>query len=241
MNVIKLNGEKYTYPKNWDGLTVSTFDKIQTNLSAQGETSGVKKMVSIYSIITGIPKNVFITSPIEFYNQVAKTLEWLETPPDNPPALTQTIKGVKYVFPLTLNSITLGEWADLDEVLKMDGKVNAGILAVLFRPEGEVYSSENFYNRVEFWGRQSCGDVLPVINFFSQIETDLLNPTQTFLTTGAAVISELTKARNLVKNGVGLRRRLTLREAIYLKLISYYKKTLLRYLIFFRTYPIKKR
>ena len=231
MNTIKIQGIEYRYPSGWNELTVATFDAIQHKLETLTDAKGVRQMVGVYSVVTGVSEQTYLDGPPDLFNEVARKLEWLNTPPDGLPKLEQKVNGVLYEFPNTLNKITLAEFADLDECLKMDGKINASILAVLFRPKGEAYNADLFYQRQEFWQGRPVTDILPLISFFFQIENASQILTKTFSRTGEAVLLKLIQCETLVKSGGGLRRRLTLREGIYLKLIRYYKKTLLKYLI----------
>lgn len=231
MHKAKVKGIEYTYPSGWDELTVKAFDTIQANLETLNEAKGVRQMVGVYSAVTGIEEQTFLTAPPDLFNEISKTLEWLNNPPDGPPKLEQVINGTLYSFPASLNSISLGEFADLDECLKMPVVVNAAILAVLFRPKGEAYDSTRFNDRLEFWQSRPVSEILPLIRFFFQNENELQTLSQTFSRGAEAVLSELIRVETLVKSGDGSRRRLTLREGIFLKLIRYYKKTLLRFLI----------
>ena len=231
MNKVKVQGIEYTYPAGWHELTVKTFDTIQHKLETLADAKGVRQMVGVYSAVTGISEDVFLTAPPALFNEIAKTMEWLNNPPDGAPKLEQVINGTLYSFPTTLNAITLGEFADLDECLKMDGQINASILAVLFRPKGETYNADLFHQRREFWEGRPVSDILPLIAFFFQNANASQILTETFSKTAEGVFSELIRVESSVKNGGGSRRRLTLREGTYLKLIQYYKKTLLRFLI----------
>lgn len=230
MNIVKVNNKKYKYPAAWDEMTISQFDGMREALE-RVKKGGIKQMVAVYSVVSGIPESVFYDAPKQFYKEIENTLLWLNTPPDHAPELSQIINGTKYAFPPTLNDISLGEFADLDEVLKMDNMVNAGILAVLFRPEGEKYDAARFFERRQFWSKQPAGRLIPIINFFFQTENDLQAITKTFSETAAAVLQELIRAEILVKSGGGSIRPRSWRGVIYLKLIRYYKKILLRFLI----------
>lgn len=229
MKKLKINNEVYKYPEKWEEVKIKTFDRIQTiNEQHKNDKNKLRVIVKIYAAVTGCPEDILLKLSRDDFERLAGSLDWLEAIPQTDPKFTQKINGVVYHFPTTLNNISFGQFADLDEILKGGDQLNASILAILFLPEGEDYDANHFYKNREFWSERPVTDLLPLLSFFLSTGDALQIYTQTFSTIGGAIIGELIEAERLVKNGAGSLLSRVLPRTISLKLIRYYKKMLLR-------------
>ena len=120
------------------------------------------------------------------------------------------IDGKRYGFHPNLDSITLGEWADLETMIKMDiEKQLPEIMAILYRPiveeQNDIYTIKAYDGdisiRAEQMKKMSAEQVQSALVFFYTLGNELLLTLPSFLTERLKEIKEQLQASPSQKSG----------------------------------------
>tara|TARA_R100001594_G_scaffold136932_2_gene179591 strand:- start:936 stop:1616 length:681 start_codon:yes stop_codon:yes gene_type:complete len=121
------------------------------------------------------------------------------------------IDGKRYGFHPDLDSICLGEWSDLETMLKNGAEKNLPqIMAILYRPvleetDNDIYTIEaydgNITIRAEQMKKMSAEQVQSALVFFYTLGKELLMTLPSFLTDQLKEMKTLLQQNPLLKNG----------------------------------------
>jgi hypothetical protein len=123
------------------------------------------------------------------------------------------IDGKRYGFHPRLDEITLGEWSDLETMIKMDIEKNLPeVMAILYRPiveeQNDIYTIKAYDGdisiRAEQMKKMSAEQVQSALVFFYTLGNELLLTLPSFLTERLKEIKEQLQANPLQKSGVTL-------------------------------------
>ena len=107
--------------------------------------------------------------PVQFANALLARMDFIRERPEIEPSVSCEIGGERYSVNV-IEEMKLGEFVAVETVLSSDKDDVAGVLAVVCRKDGEVYTSEFenkfFPQRRQMFLDAPCTKVLPVVAFF---------------------------------------------------------------------------
>ena len=124
----------YSLPTNWNNVNLETYMK--TIEALKHDEDELHTALLLINALTGIPKGQIEELPItEVKNINNAVMSLLQQPMNEKIKYKINIKGTKYGFHPQLNSITLGEFVDIEAYIKDGVEKNMHkLLAVLYRP-----------------------------------------------------------------------------------------------------------
>jgi len=176
MNKIILQGTEYSLPSCWEEVNLEKFLKI---IEINDENlSNLKKLLKFISILTDIDEKVLRQVNLDQINQI--DISFMNKSFDEKINKTISINGVKYGMVKELDKLSLGEYADLEELAtnkEQDSNKNLHkIAAILMRPvideDGDLYTIEKYdWETVEqrasiFLKEMNVAQLFGVSNFF---------------------------------------------------------------------------
>ena len=185
---IKKEGKKETYNliDSWSDVTLEKW--MQVIDAATG--SKTKEAEETIAALSDIPKKLIKELPLRDVAIIMGKVAELQSKQKTLLRKVIEIDGVEYGMHPDLNSITLGEYADIESFIK-DGleKNMPEIMAVLFRPvtekNGEAYTIEaydgNIAIRTEEMKKMSAEQVQASLFFFSNLGKGLWRIMPSFL------------------------------------------------------------
>ena len=189
-----------TIPTELSDIKLSQYLKfLKTTKDVEDEYFIGKQMISIFC---NVPDELVNKIRAKDFNSIIEAItEVLQQKPKFKP--TFKMGGVEYGFIPNLDEITLGEKVDLDEYFK-EVKTMDKAMNVLYRPitlkRSNGYLIEDYKANGE--GLDTPLDVaLGAIVFFSNLISDLLNYTQSYIKSEVAANPKV--SQTLEKNGVG--------------------------------------
>ncbi len=157
--------QKIRIPENWNEVSLGTYQEI-ANIKTESDAIRLKETIFL---LTGVD----ITKiPVTEINKITTNLQWLNSLPDDKNLKTIiVIDSVQYSLIGKFESISLGEWIDLEEFIKDHVNNLHKIMAVIYRPvingKLEDYDTESLYTRAElFEDKMFIGDVYATMIFF---------------------------------------------------------------------------
>lgn len=158
---------KLTIPDGWHEVSIGKYQEL---INVTG--SEIEQLRDVIFILTGEDIDKI---PVSEVNKITSCLAWMNTLPDEK-ALKQSVSidGVEYVLMERFESITLGEWMDLEELAKDKANNLHKIFAILYRPlvdnQFEPYDSMTMLQRAAiFEEKLMLADAYTAIVFFSLI------------------------------------------------------------------------
>lgn len=132
-------------PENWSDINIGQFQEFMAvSLDTTIETP-TKKMVKQVSILTDEDESLIYELPATSLSQINQELKGFQTEPTNKFKNIIEIDGKRYGFQKDLNTLTLGEWIDLESFVTSSPIDNLHkITAILYRPvieEGDEFFS----------------------------------------------------------------------------------------------------
>jgi|TARA_R110000824_G_C15010872_1_gene657310 hypothetical protein len=187
---IKKDGKVKLYKgiKSWSDVTLKKWIEL---ISFHDRCKGEEAEGTIATFFE-IPKRVIKELSIKDVSVILESISEMQRKQDTYLKRIIEIDGVKYGFHPDLDQISLGEFADLEQILKVDiYKYLPDIMAILYRPvtaEGEngVYTIEpydgNISIRSEIMKKMKAEQVQSALVFFWGFVNVLLIPLELFLT-----------------------------------------------------------
>jgi len=188
---IKKEGKEKTYStiNSWEDVTLETWIAL-TDIS-QG--SNAKEAEETIALLTDIPRKLVKELSLRDVTTILSKMGEVQGEKETILKKVIEIDGVEYGMHPDLSEITLGEYADIETLIKEGVEKNLPeLVAILFRPIIERGESEDVYTieaydgnikiRAEVMGKMSASQVQSVLVFFYALGTVLLEITQLFLT-----------------------------------------------------------
>ena len=213
MNVnIKKDGKKHRYKiQEWKDLTLDKW----AELIAIEKGSNVQEAIESVKILSDIPKKLIEQLTIKDVSYILEKATVLQE--EGKLKHKITMHGVDYGFHPNLESITIGEYADIEQYVTNGLESNMhNIMAVLYRPIVEeqednytitAYDSDKFEVRAEVFKKMKAKDVNSALVFFWTLGNELLNILPQFLDNLQKELQTKLNQHlpnlNLEKNGVG--------------------------------------
>ena len=180
--------KEFNLIKSWSDVTLEKWLKL-IDYTTKSKTH---EALSMISELSDIPKKIIrqleIADVVSILNQLTKIQNEKDTSLKN----VIEINNVKYGFHPDLNSLTLGEYADLETYLsKNTEKYMPEIMAILYRPieeegDNDIYTIEaydgNIRLRAEQMKQMSAEQVQSALVFFYNIVSVSLMIMQLYLT-----------------------------------------------------------
>ena len=163
--------EKITLPDGWHEVSIRTFQEL-SNIKTE---NGMNKIVDLISVLTDIDSEEIKTMSVEDFNLILPKIEWTSKQPTEEYKTNIVINDKEY-FLVKLNTLSVGEWIDLDSWVK-DSIANIHkIFALLYRPANEEYDTVKRVEREElFLDKMIISDVYGTLLFFLAIGNQYLN------------------------------------------------------------------
>ena len=162
---------KYKSIKSWSDVTLEKWLKL-ISIKTKSKSKEAKKTIAALS---DIPEKLIDELSIQDVALLLDKLAVMQNSKDTVLKKIITVEGVEYGFHPSLDSITLGEYADIETFIK-DGIENnlANIMAVLYRPvkekKNEIYTIEaydgNIEIRAEVFKKMAAEQVESALVFF---------------------------------------------------------------------------
>jgi len=152
-------------PESWDDITLGFYETFYA------EKPGTTRERAAYvAKICRTDADWLLSRPVEVFNRIVEYIGFLFK--DNPVSPVPYVEtgGVRYTVPVE-DEMSLGAWADADEIQKKGENILSNILAVVCRPAGEVYDYKNNETRRAMFAALPVGKVLGVLAFFLRCKT----------------------------------------------------------------------
>tara|TARA_R110002020_G_scaffold2740_1_gene12851 strand:+ start:38 stop:679 length:642 start_codon:yes stop_codon:yes gene_type:complete len=191
----------------WEDVTLENWIKL-IDFKKETKTKEAKETIALLS---NIPKDLI--NELELKDVVlilSKVVEYQEKQNSSLKKII-TIDGKEYGFHSDLEAFTLGEFADLEQFIKLGVQKHLpDIMAILYRPvvdkDGELYAIEaydgNIKMRAEKMKQMSAEQVQSALVFFYLLGSVFLMITESFLAARLKEMKKQSQANHLPKNGV---------------------------------------
>ena len=185
---IKKEGKKETYNiiNSWADVTLEKWIAL-TELSAGSNTKEAEETIAL---LTDIPRQLVKELSLRDVSVILGKMGGLQSEQDTVLKKVIEIDGTEYGMHPDLSEITLGEYADIETMIKEGIEQNLPeLMAILFRPivakQNDVYDIEaydgNIKIRAEEMKKMSASQVQSALVFFYALGMILLEITQSFL------------------------------------------------------------
>ena len=207
---IKKEGKtkEYNLINSWKDVTLEKWVK----LSSEKESKS-KEAEETIAALSDIPKKLVNELSIKDVAVIMSKVAELQASGDDSLKRIIEVEGNEYGFHPDLNSITLGEYADIEMFIKNDMEKNLPeMMAVLYRPitakgENGVYTIEaydgNISIRAEEMKKMSGEQVQSALVFFWHLGKVFAQILQLFLTERLKGMNQLLHQNLSQKNGLG--------------------------------------
>ena len=162
---------KYKTIKSWSDVTLEKWLKL-ISIKTKSKSKEAKKTIAALS---DIPQKLIDELSIQDVALLLDKLAVMQNSKDTVLKKMITVEGVEYGFHPSLDSITLGEYADIETFIKNGIENNlANIMAVLYRPvkekKNKIYTIEaydgNIEIRAEVFKKMAAEQVESALVFF---------------------------------------------------------------------------
>jgi len=186
---IKKEGKvkQFNLISNWEDVTLEKWLKL---IDFHKETKS-KEAEETISALSDIPKKLIKQLELKDVAAIMSAISDLQSKQDSSLKRIIEIEGKRYGFHPDLDSITLGEWADLESFMKDDiEKKLPECMAVLYRPiveetDSGVYTIKAYDGdisiRAEQMKKMSAEQVQSALVFFYHSGKELLLTSESFL------------------------------------------------------------
>tara|TARA_R110002020_G_scaffold114541_1_gene263361 strand:+ start:79 stop:717 length:639 start_codon:yes stop_codon:yes gene_type:complete len=185
---IKKEGKKETYNiiNSWADVTLEKWIAL-TELSAGSNTKEAEETIAL---LTDIPRQLVKELSLRDVSVILGKMGGLQSEQDTVLKKVIEIDGTEYGMHPDLSEITLGEYADIETMIKEGIEQNLPeLMAILFRPivakQNDVYDIEAYDGsikiRAEVMKKMSASQVQSALVFFYALGMILLEITQSFL------------------------------------------------------------
>ena len=193
---------------SWEDVTLETWLKlIDFNKGTKS-----KEAEETIAALSNIPKDLINQLELKDVAVIMSKMAELQAKQDGSLKRIIEIEGVRYGFHPDLDSITLGEYADIESMIKNDMEKNMPeLMAVLYRPiveeKNNVYTIEAYNGdisiRTEQMKKMSAEQVQSALVFFWGFVSVLLKTLESYLMQVQKEMKMQSLPNPLQKNGVG--------------------------------------
>ena len=207
---IKKKGKtkRFKLINSWEDVTLETWLKlIDFNKGTKS-----KEAEETIAALSNIPKDLINQLELKDVAVIMSKMAELQAKQDGSLKRIIEIEGVRYGFHPDLDSITLGEYADIESMIKNDMEKNMPeLMAVLYRPiveeKNNVYTIEAYNGdisiRTEQMKKMSAEQVQSALVFFWGFVSVLLKTLESYLMQVQKEMKMQSLPNPLQKNGVG--------------------------------------
>ena len=208
---IKKRGKtkRFKLISSWEEVTLEKWLKL---IDFQKGTKSKEAEATIAALST-IPKDLIKELELKDVAVIMSKLSELQAKQDSSLKRVIEVEGKRYGFHPNLSEITLGEYADLETMIKNDIEKNMPeVMAVLYRPiveeKNDVYTIEAYDGdisiRAEQMKKMSAEQVQSSLFFFSNLGKELSMTLPLYLMERLKEMKEQSQVNPSQKNGVGL-------------------------------------
>ena len=207
---IKKEGKtkEYNLINSWEDVTLEKWVK----LSSEKEST-TKEAEETIAALSDIPKKLINKLSIKDVAVIMSKVAELQAKQDTKLKRIIEVEGKEYGFHPDLDSITLGEYADLETFIKNGVEEHLPeVMAVLYRPivekKNKIYTIEaydgNISIRAEEMKKMSAEQVESALRFFFVFANELAEILRSYLMEKLTKMKEDLQMKVLQKDGVGL-------------------------------------
>jgi hypothetical protein len=201
--------KEFSVIKSWNDVTLENWTKL-----IQHKTNNKSsEALTLISELSNIPKDIINKLELSDVATIMGQIGKLQSEADTKLSKIVEIDDKRYGFHPDLDSITLGEYADIETFVKLDVEKHLPeIMAILYRPildeKNGVYTIEAYDGeiklRTEEMKKMSAQQVQNALVFFWNFGKIFVKTLQSSLITQLKETNEQLQLKALVKNGVGL-------------------------------------
>jgi hypothetical protein len=207
---IKKQGKtkRFNLIKSWDEVSLENWLKL-IELETGSRTN---EAVETITMLSNIPKQLVKELSIQDVAVILNKVAGLQAEKDSSLKRIIEVEGKEYGFHPDLDSLTLGEYADIETIIK-EGIENSlpEVMAILYRPivekKNNKYTIEAYDGditiRAEEMKKMSAGQVQSALVFFWHFVNELLSPLPLYLMERLQKIQDDLQQKVSQKNGVG--------------------------------------
>ena len=206
---IKKEGKtkEYNLINSWEDVTLEKWVKLSTE-----KESTTKEAEETIAALSDIPKKLIKELSIKDVAVIMSKVAELQAKQDSELKRIINVEGEEYGFHPDLDSITLGEYADLETFIKNGiEKHLPEVMAVLYRPivekKNKIYTIEaydgNISIRAEEMKKMSAEQVESALRFFFVFAHELAEILPSYLMEKLTKMTEDLQMKALQKDGVG--------------------------------------
>ena len=193
----------------WEDVTLEKWIK----LVDYHKLSKSEEALETIKELSNIPKNLIKELEIKDIAVIMSKVAELQQKQDSSLKRIIEIDGKRYGFHPRLDEITLGEWSDLETMIKMDVEKHLPeVMAILYRPiveeQNDIYTIKAYDGdisiRAEQMKKMSAEQVQSALVFFYILGNELLLTLPSFLTERLKEMKEQLQANPSQKSGVTL-------------------------------------
>lgn len=234
---IEFDGVKINVPNSWNDITLEEYEKLYL---LKPETK--LEYIQYVADVCRIDAKLLINSPTQLFEIVSNAIQFIFDN-DFEPVNKVVVDETEYFISFS-DKLTLGEWVDIDSIIKSDSDTKLSeMLAVLCRPIEEKYNPDFLDERKKIFQSLSCDKVLPLISFFllKKRKSDVIsNHCLAVIAQGNQFLKD---TKSFAQNGDGIKQLLTWQMIRYYYLMRSLKKQLSKFSDFYCTNPtnLKRR
>ncbi len=163
---IKIKDVEYDMPSKWSEVNYPMYIKLAKVFELQDEP--LNRVVNLISILSGVYVKILRTVAYNGLSQI--NLSWLSEPLDSTLERTIRIAEQDYMLIDNLQSLSLGEYADLEHYGKEPNNIHY-VIAIILRPvvDGKIedYDDQTLKERAElFLEKLNIEQVTALSSFF---------------------------------------------------------------------------
>ena len=226
---IEFDGVKINVPNSWNDITLEEYEKLYL---LKPETK--LEYIQYVADVCRIDAKLLINSPTQLFEIVSNAIQFIFDN-DFEPVNKVVVDETEYFISFS-DKLTLGEWVDIDSIIKSDSDTKLSeMLAVLCRPIEEKYNPDFLDERKKIFQSLSCDKVLPLISFFllKKRKSDVIS--NHCLAVVAQANQFLKDTKSFAQNGDGIKQLPTWQMIRYYYLMRSLKKQLSKFSDFYCT------
>lgn len=142
--------KEFALIKSWEDVTLENWTKL---INHKGKSKS-KEALTVISELSNIPKDIINKLDLSTIGIIMGRIGKLQSEADNNLTRIIEIDGKRYGFHPDLDSLTLGEYADIETFIKMDiDKHLPEIMAILYRPiveeKNKIYTIQPYDGEIK--------------------------------------------------------------------------------------------
>ena len=162
MTIIEYEAYRLEIPDKWEENKLAKYDQFHGK-----RPESFRERVALLLDICGIDPESLMSAPTEIFNRIVQITAFIFAESNVKGVPFIVVEDIKYIVS-TEESLTLGEWIDIEEVQKAGDNVLSNVLAIVCRPAGEEYDYRNNDKRQKMFANLPVSSVLGVLGFFLQ-------------------------------------------------------------------------